>query len=271
MSRLHPSLALLLASLLWGTSFPATEIALGSFSPGIIIFSRFLFSTLLLMAALRTIPVLTRDVIVAGLLNAVAFGLQFFGQPLTTASKVAIISNTFPIFTAMISPLILREYPTLRSLIAMAVGLAGVMLVGNLHDFHRLNLGDLMNLGASLSYALYVVFSRRAMRSISPTTFTVSTGAVSTLVSVAYIRPAFRFAPTPAGAVALIWLVLFPSTLGYLLYAYGISRRGAISSSVLILSTVLFGALASMLLLGERLAPPEWVGLLLIAVAILLA
>lgn len=268
--RPSPSLSLILASLLWGTSFPATEYALRHISPGPIIFLRFLLSTLLLIALLRRRPVLHPYSILAGVLNALAFGFQFFGQVLTTASKVAIISNTFPIYTAVLSPLLLGERPTPRQISALTLGLVGVFAVGGVFRPTEINLGDAMNFVASLLYALYVILSRKATAEVGPITFTLTAGLSSSLVSLLYVPIGFRFSPHPSGLAAVGWLVIFPSALGYLLYAYGISRKGAVSSSILILSTVLFGAFTSMLLLGESLSPVEWVGLLLVALAIVL-
>lgn len=265
------SLALLLASLLWGTSFPATEYALNHFSPGPIIFLRFSLSTLVLVLLFRRLPILHGYSLIAGVLNALAFGFQFFGQVYTTASKVAIVSNTFPVYTAVLSPLLLGERPTGRQFLALVLGLSGVFLVGGVYNLSDVNVGDMMNFVASLLYAFYVIYSRKATADQDPVGFTLTAGFSSTLVSLFYLPIGFRAAPHPVGIGAIAWLVAFPSTLGYLLYAYGIREKGAISSSILILSTVLFGAFTSLLLLGETLSPAEWTGLGLIALAILMA
>ncbi len=227
-------------------------------------------SAILLFLFTRKRPELVKDTVLAGIFSALAFGFQFFGQELTTASKVAIISNTFPIYTAVLSPLLLGEYPTPRQIVALLLGLGGVALVGGAYDLSSVNVGDAMNFVASLLYAFYVVHSRKATLRSDPITFTLTTAVVSSLVSLLYLPIGFRFVPHPTALLSLGWLVLFPSTLGYLLYAYGISRKGALSSSILILSTVLFGAFASMLALGESLSPVEWVGVGLLALAILL-
>ena len=133
-----------------------------------------------------------------------------------------------------------------------------------------INVGDAMNFVASLLYAFYVIYSRRATLRSNPITFTITAGLVSSAVSLLYLPIGFRFTFHLNALLALGWLVLFPSTAGYVLYAHGISRKGALSSSILILSTVLFGAFTSMLALGESLSLVEWIGLGLIATAILL-
>jgi len=71
--------------------------------------------------------------------------------------------------------------------------------------------------------------------------------------------------------LSIIWLAVFPSTLGYALYFYGLREVGAISSSVIILSTIVFGALLSILILGETLNLTESLGLLLVCFGVLLA
>jgi drug/metabolite transporter (DMT)-like permease len=59
--------------------------------------------------------------------------------------------------------------------------------------------------------------------------------------------------------------------LGYALYFYGLREVGAISSSVIILSTIVFGALLSILILGETLNLTEGLGLFLVCLGVLMA
>jgi len=273
------TLSLLLASLLWGTSFPATEKALGGFSPGLIVFFRFFFSTLILAATAscffnfsfkRMVTSFNLSLLLAGVLNALAFAFQFFGQAYTTASKVAIISNTFPIYTALVSPFLLGERIPFRTFFALFLAMIGVAAVGEVWNFKSINRGDVMNFIASILYAFYVINSKKALERMTSWEFVVGTGVISTFLSLLFLPIGFKFSPTPSAILAIVWLVIFPSALGYLLYAYGISRRGAVSSSILMLATVLFGAFTSMLYLGDRLSWAAWMGLLAIGLALVM-
>ena len=265
------SVSLLFASLCWGTSFPITEVALRDVSAGVVVFLRFSLGTLLLFLLFRRRPHFERHSVAAGVFNAFAFGLQFIGQQFTTATKVAVLSNTFPIFTVALSPFILSERPTPRQVLSVVLGVGGITLVGNLSDLKGVNPGDVMNVMAALLYAFYMVVSKKALERVGILDFVITSGLVSSLFALTYLPVFFRVELTSTAVFSVLWLVLIPSVLGYLLYAYGISGKSAISSSVLVLSTVLFGAMTSTLFLKESLSPTESFGLLLITLAILLS
>jgi len=264
-------LALILASFFWGTSPPATEFALRNFSPQVIIFLRFFLSSALLFVFSRKKPILSKPAITLGFLNALAYELQFTGQVYTTATKVAIISNTFPIFVGILSPIFLGEKPNLKQIASIILGILGILLVGNVFSFGGINLGDALSLIASLIYALYVIIAKKFSTREDPIIYTFSTNLISTATAFLFIPISPNFSPDLLSILSIIWLAVFPSTLGYALYFYGLREVGAISSSVIILSTIVFGALLSILILGETLNLTESVGLLLVCLGVLMA
>ena len=264
-------LALLFASFFWGTSPPATEFALRNVSPQVIIFLRFILSSLLLFAILRKKPLFSIPVIVLGFLNGLAYEFQFTGQVFTKAGKVAIISNTFPIFVGILSPIFLKEKPNFRQTLSIITGIFGILLVGNAFSFREINFGDALSLVASIIYAVYVIVAKRFSTEADPLTYTFSTNIISALTTAFFLPLSPKFSPDILSFFSIIWLALFPSTLGYALYFYGLREVGAISSSVIILSTIVFGALLSILILGETLSFTESFGMILVCIGVLMA
>ncbi len=264
-------LALLLASFFWGTSPPATHFALIDMSPQVIIFLRFFLSSLILYFLLRRKPVISFPTITLGFLNGLAYEFQFTGQVFTTAGKIAIISNTFPIFVGVISPILLGERLTLRQAFSIIIGILGISLVGNAFNLKGINVGDILALIASIIYAFYVVIAKKFAQAEDPLTYTLSTNLISTIIAGIFLPISPRFSLDIVSAFSVIWLAIFPSTLGYALYFYGIREVGAISSSVIILSTIVFGALLSILILGESLSFMESLGLILVCLGVIMA
>lgn len=264
-------LALIFASFFWGTSPPATEFALRNFSPQVIIFLRFFLSSALLFVFLRKKPVLSKPAITLGFLNALAYELQFTGQVYTTATKVAIISNTFPIFVGILSPIFLGEKPNLKQIASIILGILGILMVGNVFSFGGINLGDALSLIASIIYALYVIIAKKFSTREDPIIYTFSTNLISTSTAFLFLPISPNFSPDLLSILSIIWLAVFPSTLGYALYFYGLREVGAISSSVIILSTIVFGALLSILIHGQTLNLTEGLGLFLVCLGVLLA
>lgn len=262
---------LILASLIWGTSPPATEFALNSFSPQIIIFFRFFLSSLILSFIVRKTPLISAATILLGTLNALAHEFQFTGQVYTTASKVAIISNTFPIYVGILAPIVLRERIFLNNIISIFLGTLGVLLVGNVFEFKGINFGDFLAFLASIVYAFYVVIAKRFSLQIEPIYYTFSTNFISVFVAFLFLPITFKFNPDISSSLSVLWLAVFPSSFGYIFYFYGLKFKGAVSSSVIILSTIVFGTVLSILMLGESLNILETLGLLLVSIGVLLA
>ncbi|MEO0214443.1 MAG: DMT family transporter [candidate division WOR-3 bacterium] len=116
---------------------------------------------------------------------------------------------------------------------------------------------------ASIIYAFYVVVAKRFSLQIEPIHYTFSTNFVSTFIALAFLSLFFKFQPDIVPSLSIIWLAVFPSTLGYIFYFYGLKFKGAVSSSVIILSTIIFGTVLSIVILGESLSALETFGLFL--------
>ena len=123
----------LLAALIWGSSFPVITYGLESISPFLFVHLRFLLAFLLILplvihrGSLRAL--FEPGLVGIGLLNALAYLLQFKGQELTTAAKSALLINTNPLFVIMLSPLLLKKNPTGRQVGALLVAFVGVLIV----------------------------------------------------------------------------------------------------------------------------------------------
>src|SRR5687767_7798647 len=88
---------ILLASVLWGTSFPGSKLTVGTVDPLFLTFARLALGALLgltVLAAMRRLDwAVFREPIVwaLGAVNALGFVLQNEGILLTTASKTALL------------------------------------------------------------------------------------------------------------------------------------------------------------------------------------
>src|SRR3990170_6476637 len=111
----------LLASVLWGTSFPAIKVAVGSagdVDPFLLTFLRLGLATaggLALLALLRRLtPAIFRNryVWILGALNAVGYDLQHMAEVYTTASKTSLLVNVNVLFVALFMIVLFKERMT---------------------------------------------------------------------------------------------------------------------------------------------------------------
>src|SRR5947208_13597324 len=99
---------ILLASVLWGTSFPGSKLTVGTVGPLFLTFARMALGAALgivVLSALRRLHLrIFREPVVWALaaVNAVGFDLPHEGIFLTTASKTALLVTVTAVFIAIL-------------------------------------------------------------------------------------------------------------------------------------------------------------------------
>ncbi|MDH5741863.1 MAG: DMT family transporter, partial [Nitrospira sp.] len=161
-----PRLALLLTTVIWGATFPATKAALDQISPLSFLFLRFLLGTLLILlwlAASRRRLHYDRAVLGASALTTVflflGYVLQTVGLQHTTASNSAFLTALYVVFV----PLILVRIDR-RVVMATAIAVVGLWLL--IKPNTSMNIGDLMTLGCAIAFAGHIICLERFTRQV---------------------------------------------------------------------------------------------------------
>lgn len=237
-------------------SFPVLGVRLAS--------AAFLLMALHLAIVKDAIPIRAewRRVLLLSLLGVV-FNMGFFlvGLRYTTAVNAVLVITTIPVFTYAIAVLLGREPLGPYRAAGIAVALLGVVyLVGTSYQASaRHALGDLMVMLNALSYAGFLVLSRPMLQKYDPlslTTWMFVIGAV-VFVPIAMLTGlrSQLAAASPATLGWLLYIVVGPSVLAYLLNARVL--RHVPSSTVAIFTYVqpIFTAIAAYFILD---APLQW-------------
>jgi drug/metabolite transporter (DMT)-like permease len=207
------------------------------------------------------------------LLNQLAF---VYALKLTTATTVALILGTTPVFTALISFAVGLERPTMSLWVGALITFGGVVLValgagGNLSSDLG---GDLLAVGLAASWACYSVTIAPLMRRHSPY-------RISAVVLLSMIVP---FALISLGQLGdqnyghlswLVWLglayaIVGPLALTNLLWFTAIDRVGPSRASLFANSQPFLAAIIAALVLSEHISGLEIAGGVTILVGILL-
>ena len=162
----------------------------------------------------------------------------------------------------------------------IAVSLLGVLVIvtrGELRTLleQHLNHGDLWVLGAVLSWALYSVCLNWRPAGLDPLSFLATTVGIGVLL----LLPLYgwdsaqgaAFQPTAVTLGSIAYVALFPSVLAYIFWNRAVAELGANRAGQFMHLMPAFGAIESMLFLGERLYGFHWLGIALIALGIYLA
>lgn len=284
-SLLLPYLALATAVLLWGLSFVFTKVALAGLPPLGILFLRFAVAALFFLAwfARRGLPRLSRPDLwrvarIALFMPVAYFILETYGIKFTTASKASLLAATIPLVVLLASAWLHRERPRPRVLAGAALSLPGVGLLvaggGAAGLLSGPQLGDLYMGGAVFAAAAYMVLAGRLGSRVSCVDLTglqMIAGAV--VFAPFFLAQAGDIAWAGAGLplAATLVLALGPTILGFLSYNYALGHIPAPRASLGINMVPVVTALGAWAMLGERLAPLQMAGGLLVLLAVALA
>lgn len=177
----------------------------------------------------------------------------------TTPTHSSLINATIPVGTLALAVLLRRETADRWKLLAIAVSLAGVLLVvlpSGAATSSSAFAGDLLTLANGASYALFLVLSRRLLARSDPlaaTTILLCFGAVQVLVVGAPALASFSarsVAPSIWLLAALI--VLLATVLTYFLNYWALARVESSFVALFIYVQPILAASLSAMVLGER-------------------
>ena len=290
-ATLRGMLAASLAAAIWGGMYVVSRLVLGVIPPLTLLVLRFLVA----LPALWIWHGLTerrgpdwrwptrgawRDLAVIGFVGyCLSLAAQFGGTALGGASAGAVITSATPAFVALFAWLLLRERPSRRQALGLALAFAGVSLVvdagrgtaadgaGNPNAL----LGGAFLVVAALTWALYSVLVRRAGQAHGLSTLTITLGA--TLIGLVFDSPlaalelsSATIGPiTPMIGLGVLYLGLVSTALAFHLWNLGFKLLDANTAALCFFAQPVVGATLGVLLLGEPLS----IGLALGATVIL--
>jgi drug/metabolite transporter (DMT)-like permease len=279
-------LMLLATVLLWSFNFTVTKYALThGFRP-------LAFSTIRYGAAAtlfagitynreRTLRVRRRDLGIAAAAAAVGIYLNqvtyVYAIKFTTATTVALILGTTPIFTALLAWVVRLERLSTRFWIAAAVSFLGVAFValGSGGGVSGDVKGDLLSVGTAITWAAYSVAITPLMRRYSPwriSAVVLLIGWVPLAATGAHQVLTQDFSAIgPLVWAGLVYALIGPLVLTNILWFTAIDRVGPSRATLFANVQPFFAAIFALLILSESMTRLQVVGGLAIGAGIVLA
>jgi drug/metabolite transporter (DMT)-like permease len=273
-------LMLVLLSLSWGATWPAMKLALTEIPP---------FSMRVSTAGLGVVTLLAltklqgRDlripnarawahIAVASLFNIVGFSLlTAFAQLSATTSRVAVLTYTMPIWTALLARPILGERLTPLRGAALVLCAAGLTVLISAQAAAGLLGGVLLAIGSGFIWAagtVYLKWARIEGDPLAVTTWQLIIAFVVIGLCVPIFEGSLRLWPVHRDALfGLVFAGVIGNGFGYFLWFEIVRRLPATLAALGVLSVPAFGVVTSMLLLGERLTTADIIGFALIFAA----
>jgi drug/metabolite transporter, DME family len=287
-SRSSGAWALVVASLLWGTTGTAASFLPDSVSPLAVGASTMMFGGILLfaisakasLAAIRDAG--SRRWLMVGAVGVFVYPLAFYSSMNLAGVAIGNVVSlgTGPVFAALLEWVFERHRPSRRWAICTAGALVGIVLLAWGTDRESGALSGLTGFGttagvglgmvAGLAYALYTYSSSRAIRSGASSSAVMGgmfgLGAVALApVLITCGGPLLQSGPSISIAV---YLAVGPMFLAYVLFGVGMrTLRSSTATSITLLEPVV-ATLLAVVIVGERLYAGGWAGLALILVSL---
>ncbi len=276
--------ALILASMLWGTTGTAASFLPDSVSPLAVGASTMTIGGLLLflvsarpaLAAVRASS--SRRWLLIGAVGVFVYPLAFYSSMSLAGVAIGNVVSlgTGPVFAALLEWIVERRRLTLRWALCTAVAIVGVILLalGSHRDDAPQATSPLLGIGlgvaAGLAYALYTYASSRAIGTGQPSRAVMGSmfglGAIALLPVLLVFGAPLLQSTTTVGIAA--YLALGPMFVAYLLFGVGMrTLRSSTATTITLLEPVVATILA-VLVVGERLELLGWAGLILILGAV---
>lgn len=239
----------------------------GTFSPFSIAVWRIAFGALSLLAVAfaihgrRAIP-RARDLpmlLVLSILGVTAnMTLYLEGLSRSTATNAGLMMCLIPVFTFVIAAGVKQEVFQIKRAFGVLVALAGAGLLvwaeePELASEH--GLGNLLMAMNTLGYAFYLVLSRPLLARY-PAIVLIAWVFALAVPFVPFLARGTNLVPEASAGVwwALAFVLVFPTSLAYLLNAYALARVRASTTAMYIYAQPLITGVVSRIWLGEKLS-----------------
>lgn len=276
--------ALILASLLWGTTGTAASFLPSTVSPFAVGASTMTVGGLLLfvfaarpaLAALRSAP--SRRWLLVGAVGVFVYPLAFYASMNLAGVAIGNVVSlgTGPVFAALIEWIVERRRLSVLWAACTAVAITGVVLlaIGGHRDAasgaSAPLLGIALGVAAGLAYALYTYASSRAIRTGQSSRGVMGgmfgLGAVALLPVLLVLGAPLLQSPQTVGIAA--YLALGPMFVAYLLFGIGMRTLSSSTATTITLLEPFVATILAVVVVGERLDVLGWIGLILILGAV---
>jgi drug/metabolite transporter (DMT)-like permease len=190
----------------------------------------------------------------------VATMLTYFVSVLNASVSVAVLLlYTAPVYVTVFSPLLLKENPAGKELMALALSIVGIVIIVDPAklDFSY-SVGIAAGVLSGISYAFEILTSKYIGQSYTGYTQAFWSFAIAVLILLPVgIVP---LGTVSGNIVYLILLAIFPTILAVSLYFNGLKKVKASSASILGLIEPVSAVILAALILGERITIPVLLG-----------
>ncbi|MHA7809049.1 MAG: DMT family transporter [Marinobacter adhaerens] len=207
--------------------------------------------------------------------------LLYLAATTTTATNIALINATIPIFVALLAWILLGDRTRPIQALGIALAITGIVTViarGDLSVLTSLQAqpGDLIMVAAVFSWGLFSVLLRRQAVPLPALTFLTTQILLGTMVvlpfyltDLIFFSGGFELSKTTA--MPLLYFAIFPGILAYGFWNHGVHEIGPARAAIFMYLTPVFASILAGIFLAESLGLFHIIGGVLILAGLVLA
>ncbi len=274
-----------LAQLFWAMNFVVADRVIAEFTPLELTFLRWLGAFPILLVITLWIERDRREKwrlaarewwihIIQAVLGMVGYTLLLYAALETTSPVNASVISAFnPALIALAAVVVLGERIRRGGVLGIVISFVGVVIVvllGGPSGPADLSIvvGDLLILGAIMTWTAYVIISRR-IKTPPITATTVQVGLSALMLAPVMAIVGFQAQPTAEGWWGLAIIIIFPSALAYLLWNVAVTQLGPSRTGVFLNLLPVFTAIIAVTL-GDAITVWQVIGGLIVLAGVYL-
>jgi len=264
------SIALIIATFLWGSSFIALKYAINIYDPSFVIFFRMLITLMLCITLWRWVKKFTyqqgdwKYLLSMSIAEPCLYYL-FEGNAMkyTSASQAGVLVSCFPLLVAIVAYLMLKEKVTKQIAIGFSFCIGGGVLLTLVSETSSQApnpaLGNFLEFLAMVCAAYYAVSVKHLSQRYSP----LSLIALQGLAGSIFFAPFLLFIEIPpvhdiTALIGIFYLGAFVTIGAYGMYNYAITKVSVLTAAAFTNLIPIFTLLLSAIILGESLTVNQW-------------
>ena len=279
--KIRANLAISITVIFWGMSFVSSKAVLNTgIPPFTMAFLRFLIASALLFPVYKKLEpdkrmrIKTREFPI--LLISALFGVTIYflfetiGIKLTSASTASMIIASIPVFTMCAEYIIYKNHIPPFKWLGVLLSVAGVYFIIRKDQGHQDTpesfVGNLLMLGACLSWVIYIISSksiRDRFSGLALTTYQTLLGTLF-LLPLALLEHNSWISIPAAAWLNILYLAVFCSAVGYFLYIYSLTCLDPVVVSSYTNLIPVVSTFGGIFILGEKIILQQILGGLIV-------
>lgn len=280
--KIVASLLLLLVTVIWGTGFAVSQMALdANVSPGLLILFRFLFGSFIMLIVfyrkiIKSTKLEWKNGSIAGVILFLSFLAQTIGLQYTTPTNNALITSLNILFVPFFSWIILKHRPNSKTLLLLIMSFGGVFFLTYSFDTGFVfNIGDLLTLVCAILYALHIAYLSLGTKGCRTENLAFIQIFVVAILSIVYVLSvetnAIYMVDYSKGLLPVIYLGVFSTSVAFFIQTYAQKYLHPSRTALILACEGVFGTIFSVMLGYDPITLGMVVGGLLVFTSVLLS